>query len=256
MKNKILSVLFAAVMFVVCGVCVMAEEPRLCDYSGVLSTGEASDVSDRLDSVSSKYGMDIVVVTDSGVSASPRDYADDFSDYNGYGSDVILLFVDPVSRDWYISTKGYGITAVTDAGRDYMAEQFTPYLSEGDYYTAFVTFTAQCDDFVRQALSGSPYDVGNLPKGGFPFVLIPISLGIGMIIALIICLVWRAQLKSVCARESAVDYIRRDSFRVTRSRDIFLYSKLERREKPKDDGGSDTHISSSGAEHGGGGGKF
>lgn len=256
MKNKILSAFFAAVMFAACSVCASADAQYVCDYAGTLSAEENSALSDKLGAVSAELDMDIVVVTDSNTGVSPRKYADDFSDYNGYGSDVILLFADPSSRDWYISTKGYGITAVTDAGRGYMAEQFKPYLSDGDYYTAFVTFADLCEDFVNQARSGSPYDTGNLPKGGFPFVLIPISLGIGAVIALIICLVWRAQLKSVRARDSAVDYIRRGSFNVTRSHDIFLYSTLERREKPKDNGGSDTHTSSSGAEHGGGGGKF
>lgn len=257
MKKRILSAFFAAVIFAVCSVCAAAADvERLCDFDGVLTDSEAADISAKLDSVSDELGLDIVVVTDSGIDGSPEAYADDFYDYNGYRGDGILLFVDVSGRDWHISTKGYGITAVTDAGLEYMSGQFKPYLSNGDYYKAFGTFADLCADFVKQARSGRPYDVGNLPKGSVPPVLIPIAIGVGALIALIICLVWRGQLKSVRARQSAVDYVRSGSFNVTRSRDIFLYSKLERREKPKDNGGSSTHTSSSGSEHGGGGGKF
>lgn len=257
MKKRFLSAFFAAVIFAVCSVCASAaDSERLCDFAGALSAGEAEEISAKLDSVSDELGMDIVVVTDSDIEESPVAYADDFYDYNGYRGDGILLFVDISGRDWHISTKGYGITAVTDAGLEYMSEQFKPYLSEGDYYKAFGVFADLCVDFVKQARSGRPYDSGNLPKGSVPPVLIPIAIGVGAVIALIICLVWRAQLKSVRARSSAVDYVRSGSFNVTRSRDIFLYSKLECREKPKDDGGSSTHASSSGSEHGGGGGKF
>lgn len=261
MNKKILSVLSAAVMFVVfavCGTFASAEGlSRLCDYCGVLTESEAAEVSDKLDSISIMRGVDIIVVTDTDTGVSAMTYADNFGDYKGYSSDIILLFVDPESRDWYVSTRGYGITAVTDAGLDAMESKFRPYLSDGDYYTAFMTFADLCDDYINQAVSDVPYDVGNLPKESFNFVMIPISFLIGAVIALIVCLIMRAQLKSVRAKESAVDYIRRGSFRVTRSHDIFLYSKLDRREKPKDNGGgSSTHTSSSGATHGGGGGKF
>lgn len=52
--------------------------------------------------------------------------ADDFYDYNGYGygeeGDGIIFLISMEERKWQISTCGFGITAFTDAGQEYMAD--------------------------------------------------------------------------------------------------------------------------------------
>ena len=40
-----------------------------------------------------------------------------------------------------ISTCGYGITAFTDAGIQYLGEQMTPCMADGDYAGAFRTLS-------------------------------------------------------------------------------------------------------------------
>lgn len=78
-------------------------------------------------------------------------------------------------------------------------------------------------------------------------------------IALIVTGVMRGKLKSVRFQPKADDYLKEGSMQLTENRDLFLYSHLDRRAKPKDNGssgGSSTHVSSSGSTHGGGGGKF
>lgn len=62
----------------------------------------------------------------------------------------------------------------------------------------------------------------------------------------------RSGLKSVGSKSVADDYIKNDSMKLTRKTDLFLYEKVERRKKPKenDSGGSETHTSSSGTTHG------
>ena len=66
----------------------------------------------------------------------------------------------------------------------------------------------------------------------------------------------KAKLKTVRQQAKADDYMTPGSLHLTYSRDLFLYTHLDRREKPKSDSGSSTHTSSSGTTHGGGGGKF
>ena len=100
--------------------------------------------------------MDIVVVTtDSLEGYTPQEYADNVFDYCGYGvgdnRDGLLLLVSIEDNDWHISTSGYAITAFTDAGIEYMSEQFLPYLSDGEYYKAFSTYADLCDQFITQA---------------------------------------------------------------------------------------------------------
>ena len=82
---------------------------------------------------------------------------------------------------------------------------------------------------------------------------------IGLAVAFVITAMMKSQLKSVRFQSEAANYVKKDSMKVTQSKDLFLYRNVDRREKPKESsssGGSSTHTSSSGTTHGGGGGKF
>lgn len=244
--------------------------PRLVDNADLLTDSEESALLGDLDEISERQQVDIVVVTvDSLEGASAMDYADDFFDYNGYGfgseRDGILLLISMEERDWYISTSGYGITAVTDAGLDYMSEKFVGYLSDGDYAEAFRAYAGMCDDFITQADTGEPYDVGNMPKNPFSiFIALAVSVGVGFVVALFAVTIMRWQLDSVSSQTAADSYIKSGSMQMTKSSDLFLYRHVDRRERPKESssgssrssGGSRTHRSSSGRRHGGRGGKF
>ena len=243
MKRKIFAValvlcLLSALMLPVC-----AAAPHVVDQAD-------------LSQISGRHGVDVVVVTVESIGgASPMEYADDYYDYNGYGADGILLLISMEDRDWWVSTTGFGITARTDAGLEYISDRFVPYLSDGEYAEGFRVFAELCDEFLTQARTGDPYDFYNLPKGPFEFgINLVIALALGLITALISTGVMKAKLKSVRQQAKADDYMIKGSMRLTQSRDIFLYTHLDRREKPKE--GSSTHTSSSGSTHGGGGGKF
>lgn len=247
--------------------------PRLVDMADLLSDSEEADLSGLLDEISTRQQVDVVVVTVGSMEGkTAMEYADDYYDENGYGfgdgRDGILLLVSMEDRDWYISTSGYGITAVTDAGREYMAENFLDDLSAGEYAAAFTSFADQCDDYLTQAKTGEAYDVDNVP-------LDPVSYFMGsfaaafvaaFIIALIATGIMRLKLKSVFSRSAADDYVRQGSMQLTRQSDLFLYRQVNRRKKEEHvssspassggQGGSRIHQSSSGATHGGGGGKF
>lgn len=269
MKKRLFAVFFALFLLIVSGVPVFASGnmPRLVDDADLLSDGEEMDLQDKLDEISERQHVDIIVVTvDSLEGESVMEYADDFYDYYGYGfgdtKDGILLLLSMEERDWYITTKGYGITVATDAGLTYIYEKCSDDLREGNYAAAFTVFAELCDDFIRQADTGTPYDVNNLPQkpfGGF-FNLV-IALVIGFVISLIVTGGMRSELKTVQSQLAANSYIREGSMNLTKERDLFLYRHVERRERPKNDssgnsGGSSTHTSSSGSTHGGKGGKF
>ena len=264
MKRQLRSLLFAILL------CIMAVIPvsaaavsRVVDDADILSTAKESELKAQLDEISSRQGMDVAVVTvvNLGDYDSVEAYADDYYDKNGYADDGILLLVSMKERKWHMSTKGFGVTAFTDAGLEYVSEQFQGNLSDGDYSKAFQTFASTCDEFISQAKSGKAYDVGNMPKKPMSPVWIPISLGIGIFIAFVVTSSMRASLKSVALKKTASDYVQKDSLRLTRSRDIYLYQEIMRTERPKesessDGGGSSTHTSSSGSSHGGMSGSF
>ena len=267
MKKKIITALFALIFGVIIAVPAFAAGnlPRLVDNADLLTAGEERKLLAKLNEISERQRADIVVVTvDSLDGKTPMDYADDFYDDNGYGygadKDGVLLLVSMEDRDWWMSTTGYGITAVTDAGIEYISDAFLSDLSDGEYADAFTTFAELCDEFFTQAKTGQPYDIGHMPKQPFNIAWnLFIALIVGFVIALIATGVMRGKLKTVRFRSAANHYIKANSMNITESRDLFLYTHIDRRVRPKDtgsSGGSGTHTSSSGSTHGGGGGKF
>ena len=238
---------------------------RLADFADLLDDGQEEELEAKLDQVSEDYGCDVVVVTEETLDgAVPQDYADDFFDYNDYGmgddNSGILLLLTMSERKWKMSTHGDAIRIFTDAGQEYMSDKFVSSLTDGDYYEGFTEFADLCEEFIIQAQNGEPYDVENMPddsiSAGFLFLM---SLAVGFVLALIVSVVMRCQMKTVHMKPDAADYMKAGSLHINRSRDMFLYNHVTRTAKPKNEdsgGGSSTHTSSSGETHGGSGGSF
>ena len=273
MKKRIIAILFAFVFCFCAAAPAFASDSdgfadeyyRLNDLADILSDSEEEELLATLDEISVRQKMDvtIAIVDDLNGYGSATECADDIYDGLSYGygkdRDGILLLVSMEERDWAISTCGYGITAFTDAGCDYIGEQMKDDLSNGNYFDAFNTYASLCDEFITQAREGSPYDVGNLPREPLSFIWIPISIGIGVTLALIIVGVMKSKLKTVRFQTAANSYMKKDSLALTESSDLFLYHTVTRTAKPESSsssGGSSTHRSSSGTTHGGSSGKF
>ncbi len=243
------------------------ELPRVVDNADLLTDSEEKTLTDTINDITKEYDFDVVILTEESIDGySPMNYADDYYDYEGYGAnsagDGVLFLINMEERDWWISTKGYGITVFTDYGIDKVGDIMVPDLSNGDYYDAFRTFLSTTEEYIIAAESGDAYDVDNTYKTSADktkliFVSIGVGLGIGLVVALIVVLIFKSQLKSVKFEFAAREYEVKSSFNVTRSHDVFLYRNVTKRKKPENNGGgSSTHISSSGSSHGGGGGKF
>lgn len=233
------------------------------DNAGLVYEDKASEINDRLAGMSDEYDFDVVIYTSDDASLYDAETAaDDFFDYNGYGVGAdrsgVVLYINIKTGDRYISTKGFGIEAFTDAGIQYIGKQIKSDLDDGDYDIAFESFADYSEDFIKQAKEGKPYDKGNMPKGAFPFLKnLLISLAIGLIAALVYALILRGELKSVAPHDSAADYVKAGSVHVHDGGSIYLYSRVTKTPRQTDNsssggGGSSTHKSSSGETHGGG----
>lgn len=270
MKKKISALLFAAVLCLGTVLPVLATEDdgfadryyRVLDMAELLSDDEESALIEKLDEISVRQSMDVVVATVNDTEGFPvQEYTDLFYEQCGFGygseKDGLMLLISMEERDYWISTCGYGVTAFTDAGIDYIRDQIKPSLSDGSYAAAFDSFAELCDDFITQARNGEPYDRSNLPREPLSIIWIPIALVIGFVLAKIIVGGMKGKLKSVRAQSAANSYVKENSMSVTECRDLFLYQTVTRTAKPKNNSsGSSTHKSSSGTVHGGGGGKF
>ena len=264
MKKQVTAIFLAVLLCVMTVMPAFASTPRLVDDADLLAASEEADLMAKLDEISERQQVDVVVVTVNSLEGkTPQDFADDYYDYHDYGfgaeKDGILLLVSMEARDWHISTTGYGITAFTDAGLDYMAEEILFWLSDGYYAEAFDTYANQCDNFITQAKTGEPYDVGNLPREPLSGMWLLISLAFGLIIALVSVGAMKGQLRTVRRQPAADSYVADGSLNIRKSHEFFLYRTVSRREKPKEPkqrGGSTIHRGSSGTFHGGAGGKF
>ena len=242
---------------------------RMNDSAGVLTEDEDNELEDALEELSLRQSFDVTIATVESLESVDYDsmeaYADDLYDscQFGYGSDMdgVLLLVSVGDRKWHISTCGYGITAFTDAGIQYLGQQMTPFMADGDYAGAFRTFVQWSDTYIDAARAGHPYDVNNLPREPLSLMYLFLALGIGLVLAWVVVSVMKSQLRSVAFQENAASYVREGSMNLTNSRELFLYRDVQRTEHVEEknsdsSGGSSTHTSSSGTTHGGGGGSF
>ena len=63
---------------------------------------------------------------------------------------------------------------------------------------------------------------------------IVIAIVVGLIVALIITSVMRASLKSIAKQYSAAYYEKEEGLQLTKSQDIYMYKKVDRTAKPKE----------------------
>lgn len=231
--------------------------PRVVDDADLLTEGEEDALETKIKAITDKYDFDVVIVTaDTLNGKTPMEYADDYYDYNGYGAnkdhDGVLLLVSMEDHDWWISTTGYGIEVFTDEGIQKAGRDFISYLSDAEYSEGFESFLNTTENYITAAKNQVKRNVLIGVAGSF---------AIALIAALITVLIFKSQLKSVGFEYSAKEYEVKDSFRLTRSNDIFLYRTVSKKKREQSNGssgggGSSTHVGSSGTTHGGGGGKF
>ncbi|MGN1351109.1 MAG: TPM domain-containing protein [Anaerovoracaceae bacterium] len=270
---------FQSLIFNIDNTAVLGTEPVLTDYfndpvvdyAGYLSDTEISTLNQQLSALRAKYNVDVAICIDEtqwGDEAMAA--ADDTFDYYLYGAgaedDGIMLYISKEPRNYWITTHGYGEYAVTDNGVTYLKNSVIPYLKQDAYFDACSSFAQAADELLAQAAAGTPYDEATedykkpLTAGNI-IARIILSLIIGLIISMIIAkgINNRKVEEMNTAREQADahGYMKPGSFNLQMSQDVFLYSHVDQRLKPKEDSsGGGSHISSSGRSHGGGGGSY
>jgi len=251
--KRILFIFLTTILFTVYAVSLFAAN-RLVDDADLLTASEKNSVSALLDKISEQQKCDVIIVTINDNPADTDTYAENYFHDNDYGygenKDAILLLISIADNDWWaIYPSGFAETAFTSAGKTHIIGVVKQLLSEDKFYEAFTTFAKKSDDFLTQAKSGKPYDNGNLPGKGITLVTILISIGIGLVMALIITANMKSALKTVNKQARADEYVHPGSMQVTASRETFLYKetkKTERQTSTNSGSGKGSSSSSSG----------
>lgn len=267
LRKLMLLVMSVSIMSVFLGFSVSsaAGKKSVIDDAGLIKASDEKELNKKIKNIQ-KDKFDVVILTVRSLDGkSAQDYADDYYDNNDYGFDSeksgVLFLVSKGDRKYHISTKGAGIKAFTDYGIGRIKEEIRPYLSDGDYFNACDEFLNITKDFVKAYKDGTPYDTDNPYNEEIDYVILEvIALVIAFVIALISVGIMRLRMNTAKPKGTAMEYIKKGSFKLTSEKDIFMYSTVTKTAKPKDNdnsaGGSTTHVSSSGSEHGGGGGSF
>lgn len=267
LRKLMLLVMSVSIMSVFLGFSVSsaAGKKSVIDDAGLIKASDEKELDKKIKNIQ-KDKFDVVILTVKSLDGkSAQDYADNYYDNNDYGLDNeksgVLFLVSKGDRKYHISTKGAGIKAFTDYGIGRIKEEIKPYLSDGDYFNACDEFLNITKDFVKAYKEGTPYDTDNPYNEEIDYVILEvIALVIAFVIALISVGIMRLRMNTAKPKGTAMEYIKKGSFKLTSEKDIFMYSTVTKTAKPKDNdnsaGGSTTHVSSSGSEHGGGGGSF
>ena len=275
---------------------------NIVDMANILSLEQIQLLEQKITKITNDHQIDIVILTtylNNG--KSMMDLADDYYDENDYGinstKDGLILVLSLQSNEWYISTSGKAINIFSDWGIEYLGKVMKPSFIDKNFYQGFADFIEYTEKFSIQANTGDPYDrynQGNLPNLDGDEVVSndqeinnqeakekePLdstkrifgSLGIGLIIGLIVSFIRLGKMNTKKAVKNANEYVKENSFKLTKSNDLYLYQTVTKKRRPIDEeqniskshkttssvrsSGSSTHHSSSGRSHGGGGGKF
>lgn len=248
------------------------------DNAGLLLPEEITALEEKAAELASRYNIDPVILTvDSLGGESPQIYADDYYDHSGYREDGVLFLLAMAEREWYISTSGTVIYALTDYGIQQLGETVVPCLAEEYWFTGFYSFLDSLPYYLDAYQSGAPIDgyaddSSDYYHGDREEILYYeeesspnffYSLFAGLAAAGISIGVMRSSMNTKRAQRNAGAYMEEGSWNLYQHRDLFLYSNVTKTRRQEDNpsetrkgGSSSVHRSSAGRRHGGGGGKF
>lgn len=277
MKKRVFAIL--CLLLLILPLPILAEEakPLVVDNAGLFSPEEKDSLTIQAQALGDTYHMDVVILTTNTLSGKrPQDYADDYYDDMGYGqgsnASGMLLLISMEERDWYLSTCGDAIYALTDYG----IEQLGMVLVSGmqvDYAEGIQAFFDALPEYLDAYKAGTPIDGNRRQSNDFyhgdqesvvysrepASPNLTLSIIIGLVVAIISVGAMVATMNTKHRQYGASSYLTKGSLHFPRMQDLFLYSNVTKTRKPEPQnhsGGSSVHHSSSGRSHGGGGGKF
>lgn len=251
-----------------------AAYPLILDEAGLLTDAQKLRLEDQAQKIASKYDCNPYVLTVTSLDgASLREFAKTYYQEHKLGSgdyrNGILFLIAMDSRDYVTITYGrnpkdstdYGVAilAFTDYGISKLEDDVVPKLSEGDYFTAFHTYLTDCETYLSYYSQGEAFDKGSRLPGAplFSPVQILIIIFVPLLIALIVCLIFKAQMKTAKKAAGAGSYLVDGSFQLTNARDDYIRTNRSRRKIERDNsGGSGGSSTDSDGFGGSSGGKF
>lgn len=166
---SILTVILLLTLFIV--PVSAAEEPEHCiyDLAGLLTDEEYWVLEDYAQEISEVQQCAVYFLT-----------VDDYRDYGdgvifdvarqfflvnelgmGEDQDGVLLILSMAERDNCLLAHGFGDTALTDYGKDYISEEFLDNFADNDWYGGCMDYLTYTDELLAMARDGVVFDRGS-----------------------------------------------------------------------------------------------
>ena len=240
---------------------------KIYDFADLLTPSE-EEIYQQVNQFINKTNFDLAIVTiNDNNKLSAMEYADDFYDYNDFGTDAeysgILFLIDMDTREIYMSTTGKAIAMYSDSRIDMTLDAIYQEFSERHYMqgiTKFVTIIENYDTMGLPSNKDSKYaisDTGEIYRE-FPWLIV---LGAPLAITIIVIGIMIHKNKLVRVATSSREYLDKDSLKMRVVSDRLISTNtvavpLSTSSSSGGGGGSSHHSGSSGRSHGGGGHRF
>ena len=247
MKNRIIIIALTLILAAMFAVPSFADDsiPRYYDeYSLLLSDDEEASINAKLEEMSDRLDADVVIwVTyffdnldeESFIDACRKHISNNFG-YKSNGYVIMMIDIEEEETYLYIYSEGkVASKAFSDEDLDDLGDDVMSLMESDKYFEAMNKYADSCDEAITESQKVKYFSVTRLI----------IAAVIGLIIGASVTGSNKAKLKTVRSKTEANYYVREGSMTVTDSRDIYLYSKVTRTEKPRNDGSS----GSSGSSH-------
>lgn len=228
------------------------ETEKVYDFAELFTTEEENNIYKEINDYINSYNMDLTVVTiNENPKSSPREYADDFYDYNNFGrnasKDGILFLIDMSNREIYMTTTGYAINMYDDYRINKSLDQVYKYMTNKNYYQGVSNYISIISNYAKSGLP-SKKDRKSITN------TILISFVISTIITIIIIVILIRKNKMAKKKTTAREYLNKESIIINKLGETLISTHTSRiAVDHSSSGGSSTHSGSSGTSHGGGG---
>ena len=153
----------------------------------------------------------------------------------GENQDGVLLILSMADRDYCLLAHGFGDTALTDYGKDYISEEFLDNFADNDWYGGCMDYLTYTDELLAMARDGVVFDRGSWITSGHLWIF---SLILAAVLSAVICLIQRGLMKKKVRQQTdAMDYLKGGAVNITLRRDVFSHA-TEVRQKIETDSGS------------------
>jgi uncharacterized protein len=223
----------------------------LYDGANMLTDSEESRLEKALSNFAAENNFEIYISTVESIgNKTMQSYAHEM--YRGTG-DGLFLVVEYVrggdDNEFWIEAFGYGDYAFNSYGITYLEDKLYSYLSDERFFEGFDKYIDLSDDFLVAAREGEPYSSSNKFRTSKDIALTyGLILAISLAIGLTTVLVMKYTMNNARPQKLAHEYVKKGSFNLRVSRDLYLYSHTTRTPRSNS-------SSSGGRSRGGGGGR-